>query len=279
MTEEHPAARDPDPDLLDTSSYRLSDKQALALLGGYLVLRTITTRVGFIFLLKLATEVPWAVPLLNNSRLSMITVGTTVHGRPAMIAAVVASSLFLSLVAGLVLYWAGWRFGPELAKRAASGNAAWASVWNPKQVRRAHRWVERWGVFAVFFARGAQILVTPVVLVAGSSRMTLRKYLSAYFAGAVVFAGTTLWLGGRAAVLWPWLPERIKAFADWSVRIGLIATAVLILLFVFSPKRDQQETDASDDGDPSSDVASAGDDAGPTSDVPSPGGDDDRLGG
>lgn len=221
--------------LLDTSRHKLSDRQAVAVLGAYLVFRTITTRVGFIFLIGLATDTPWAVPLLNNSLLPLVTVGTTTAGRPAMMTAVVAASVFMSLVAGSVLYWAGWRFGPELAKRAEAGNAAWASLWNPRQVARAHRWLERWGVFAVFLGRLVEFLTTPVVLVAGSSRMTLRKFLPAYLVGAAAYAGTTLWLGVRAASTWPWLPDRLESIAGWSVRIGLVLTVLLVAAFVFAP--------------------------------------------
>lgn len=223
-------------ELLDTSSYRLSDRQALAALGAYLVFRTVTTRVGIIFLLTLTAEAPWAVPLLNNSSLPLVTVGIEVHGRPAMQLAVIGGSLFLSLVAGLVLYWAGWRFGPELARRAESGHAAWASLWNPKQVARAHRWLDRWGVFAVAFAKLTEIFTAPVVLVAGSSRMRFGRYIASYMVGALGFVVTTLWLGSRAAVAWPWLPDRLQTFASWNARIGIILIVLLVVLFVLSPK-------------------------------------------
>lgn len=235
-----------DPALLDTSSYRLTDKQALAALGGYLLFRTVTTRVGIIFLITLTAEAPWAVPLLNNSSLPLVTVGISVHNRPLMQLAVVGGSLFLSLVAGLVLYWAGWRFGPELARRAESGHVAWSSLWNPKQVARAHRWLDRWGVFAVAVGKLTEIFTAPVVLVAGSSRMHFGRFISSYLVGSVGFVTLTLWLGSRAAVAWPWLPDRLQTFAAWNARVGIGLIVLLMVVFLLSPR---EKGDAEEDGD------------------------------
>jgi membrane protein DedA with SNARE-associated domain len=222
--------------LFDTSHYRVTDKQAIALFVGYLVFRQITARFGLAFPWFAARDIGWAVPLLNNTMLPLVGITASTWTDPGMRFLIGATSVTWSMVTGLVLYWAGWRFGPELAKRAESGHAAWSSIWNPKQVARAHRWLERWGVIAVVLGRIIEFLSTPVALVAGSSRMSLRKYIPAWLVGAFGYAGILIWLGGRAATQWPWLPDRLAGFASWSLRISFILLALLLVIFLLSPK-------------------------------------------
>ena len=242
-----------DEDLLDTSHFRFSDTQALWLLGTYLAFRFVTQRFGLGSLAWLLEHAPWAIPLLNNSTITMVTAGTEVRDQPAMWIATGAGSILLSMVAGMILYWAGWRFGPGLTERAERTGSFWSQVWNPKQVAKAHGWIERWGVFAVLLARGAvEWMLAPVALVAGLSRMSLRKYLPALGTGAVIYAGLTLWLGGRAGDQWPWLPDRIKSFATWSLWIGIGLTVLIVLLVVVAQRGDRATAAA---GDPPTDEA------------------------
>lgn len=205
---------------------RLSDRQALTILGAYFGTRLVTARVAIVFLPWLLAHAVWAVPLLRNLTLTVITAAATAYDKPALLAAMAAGSLTISTIAGLMLYWAGSRFGPQLAERAAKQGTAWASVWNPKQVGRAHRFLERWGMLAIGFSRATGWLLTPIVLVAGSSRMRFRKFIAAHTAGAIVFAGVAMWLGVRAGTAWPWLPDKIKRLSDVSWKVGLV---VLVL--------------------------------------------------
>ncbi len=216
----------------DQPRFFLSDRQALGLLVGYLVFRFIANRIGLAYLPKLLDSAPWAVPLLNNSMLSLIATGTAAADHSSvMMIATGATSVFQSFVAGLFLYWAGFRFGPLLAEKAAQPGSMWASIWNPKQIERATRWIDRRGVYAIFIARGfLEWLLTPMVLVAGSARMRFSKFLASFGVGAVVYAALMLWLGARAGDQWPWLPDRIKAFGEWSFRISIILIVVAVLL-------------------------------------------------
>jgi membrane protein DedA with SNARE-associated domain len=208
--------------------HRLTDGQALAVLGGYLVFRAITQRIGIALLPTLLGRAPWAVPLLHNSVLTMIATGTKIRTSASMIVATGAASIAQALVAGIVLYWAGRRFGVHLAEMAERSGSVWKSLWNPRQVLRAHRWLDRWGMLAVVVARGfIEWIIVPVVLVAGSSRMHRAKFFSSYLAGSAIFAGATLWVGGRAGAEWPWLPHRIESFSRWT----LIAGVALLVLF------------------------------------------------
>lgn len=223
--------------------YRLSDQQALGLLIAYFVFHFIANRVGLGYLPQLLDSAPWVVPLLNNSMLGLIATGTAASSQSSlMMVATGATSVIQSFIAGLVLYWAGFRFGPMLAERAAQPGSMWASIWNPKQIERATRWIDRRGVYAILIARGfIEFMMAPVMLVAGSARMRLEKFLASFFVASVIFAGLFLWLGARAGDQWPWLPDKIKAFGTWSFRItiGLLVVAGLLMLIVkrFEPTK------------------------------------------
>src|SRR4029078_4495696 len=98
------------------------------------------------------------------------------------------TSVFISTAIGLIFYWAGWRFGHRLAEMAGKPGSAWASIWNPKQIARAERWMDSWGMIAVFIGRATEHFTIPVTLVAGASEMRFRRFLIAHIAGATVFA-------------------------------------------------------------------------------------------
>lgn len=239
------AERSPaDTELPPDGKHLLTDKQALTALGAYLIFRAVTQRVGLGYLPRLLKSAPWTVPLLNNSMLIIIAVGTKVSTTPGLAVAAFISSLVLSLVAGLILYWTGYRFGPRLAERAEVEGSMWASVWNPKQVARAHRWLEKYGFIAVVVGRVVEWFTVPVVLVAGSSRMTFHKFLAAYLTGSALFAGIFLWIGSAFGNAYPWLPKRIEAFGTWSLRLTLVLV-VLMALAMLAGRKAQSVADDS----------------------------------
>lgn len=207
---------------------RLSDRQAVTILGAYFGVRFVTVRLGLAFFPTLLVTAPWALPLLRNTAGTLLAVAAAEHDNFVVIGAALAGSLFISMAAGLMIYWAGYRFGPWLAERGAQEGAFWASVWNPKQVARAHRWLERRGVVAVAASRAVGFLNLPVSLVAGSSRMPFGQFALAQFLGSVTWAVVCLWLGIQAGTRWPGITDFIKSLSGFSTRFGLVAFVVLI---------------------------------------------------
>jgi membrane protein DedA with SNARE-associated domain len=188
----------------------------------------------------------------------MIATGTKIRNSPSMIAATAAASVAQALVAGLILYWAGRRFGVRLAEMAEQSKSFWKSVWNPQQVLRAHRWLDKWGVLTVIVARGfVEWMIVPVLLVAGSSRMHKAKFVSSYLAGSVLFAGLTLWAGGLAGNQWTWLPHRIESLSRWVLIVGLgllvlFAVAAIGASRVDTKRHDQPASSTTTPSQPSS---------------------------
>lgn len=213
---------------LPESRPRLTDKQAIAILAGYFAMRQVTSRVGLVSLPWLLANAVWAIPLLNAQLITVLTASTEARGDPGLLVAVGAGTFLIAIVAGSMLFWTGWRFGPKLAEMGAKPGSLWGSVWNPRQIARAHRLLERYGAIAVFVSRGTGRLVGPVTLVAGSGRMSPRRFFAVYTAASVTWAALVIWLGVRAGDAWPWLPDRIKGFASVSARFGLIALGVLL---------------------------------------------------
>jgi membrane protein DedA with SNARE-associated domain len=218
---------------------RLSDGQALGALAAWLIFRTVTQRVGLgIGPRLLKANLPWVIPLLNNTSILLIQAGTGTTGKPGMLVVAAAASVFLSTVASLILYWAGWRFGHKLAELAKQPGSPWAGVWNPKQIARAERWMGSWGVIAVFVGKLVEAFTLPVMLVAGASEMRLRRFLGAHTLGAVTFAGTFLWIGSSAQRRWPWLKGWISdVYGPWALRIGLVLLVVAVIAFFFGRRR------------------------------------------
>ena len=235
--------------------HRLADGVALGLLGGYLILRTITGRLGLGLAPRLLGARPWTIPLLNNSSLLLLQAGTGTEGRRGMFIATVATSVLMSTVAALVFYWAGWRFGHRLAELAAKPGSPWAGVWNPKQIARAERWMDSWGVLVVFFGRVVEWFTLPVMLVAGASAMRLRRFLVAHSLGAVAYATLFLWLGGVAQSRWPWLRDWISdVYGPWALRISIVLLGLVVVLMLVGQKqgRRQEERTAPSQGPSSS---------------------------
>lgn len=240
----------------DERDYRFGDGVAFALLGAYLLFRAIANRVGLGIGPRLLDTRPWVIPLLNNSALLLIQAGTGTAGRPGMLVATGLASVFMSTVAGLILYWAGWRFGHRLAALAQQPGSAWSGVWNPKQVARAERWMDRWGVFVVFFGRVIEYFTVPVMLVAGASGMRLRRFLVGHTLGAIGFASLFLWIGGVAQARWPWLKDWISdVYGPWALRISLVLIVLVVLLTVAGRRLDrsgrQDETTTAPSNPPS----------------------------
>jgi membrane protein DedA with SNARE-associated domain len=225
-------------------THKIPDGVAFGLLGAYLISRQITQRIGLGLGPKIISQRPWVIPLLNNSSILLLQAGVGTSGRPGMFAATMLASVFLSTVVGLIMYWAGWRFGHVLAEKAKEPGSPWAGVWNPKQIAKAERRMDRYGMFAVFIARATEFFTLPVNLVAGASEMAIRRFVIAHTAGAIAFAAFWLWLGGVAQRRWPGLQDWIEnSYGPWALRISLVLLVLLVVVMflgrLVKPKPDE----------------------------------------
>jgi membrane protein DedA with SNARE-associated domain len=232
---------------------RLTDTQALIAIGAWIAFRQITARIGIGVAPRVARTKPWLIPLMTNAFPQVILAGTGIGGNRWLLFAVTAfASVLMSTVVGLIFYWAGWRFGHRLAELAKKPGSPWASIWNPKQIARAERWMDRWGIIVVFLGRATEHFTLPITLVAGASEMRLRRFLAAHIAGAIAFAVGFLWIGVEAQERWPGLRHWIEhTYAPWAFWIGIGSLGLLALAFVagrFVPSQEDESTTTPSEG-------------------------------
>jgi membrane protein DedA with SNARE-associated domain len=212
------------------STPKVDDRQALALLGAYLGVRAASMRVAIVALPWFLGHAAWSLPLLRPSVVPVVLASAGRRGSWGMLVAIGAGTMAMSMLGGLVMYWAGERFGVRVAERLAGTRWAWA--WNRRQIERAHRWLERRGVTAVFLSRAAGALTGPVAIVAGASNMSRRAFFAALAAGSALWASLLVWLGVRSGDAWPWLPRRIESIATGAGRAWLVVAAATVLVGV-----------------------------------------------
>lgn len=251
--------------------HRLSDGQALGLLGAWLIFRQITARIGLSIAPRASVRIgkPWLIPLLTNAPPNLILAGTGASGSWPKIVLTMIASVLLSTIIGLIFYWAGARFGEKLAQMAQRPGSPWAGIWNPKQIARAERWMDRWGILVVFIGRATEHFTLPITLVAGASEMRIRRFLAAHTAGAIAFAGLFVWIGSYAHRRWPGLEHWITdTYAPWAARIGIGLLVVMVVLLTLGWALDRGKSDEQTDDDPVQEPDSTTTPSQPSSDSP-----------
>ncbi len=104
-----------------------------------------------------------------------------------------------------------------------------------KMVARAERFYERYGWWAVVFARFYPWIRTFVPPIAGISKMNYYRFLSANALGAFVW-GVGMTLLGYYAVQFPWIDENSKLIALFFITLSLISGLVNYLRLRRSPQ-------------------------------------------
>lgn len=104
-----------------------------------------------------------------------------------------------------------------------------------KMVARAERFYERYGWWAVVFARFYPWIRTFVPPVAGISKMNYYRFLSANALGAFVW-GVGMTMLGYYAVQFPWIDENSKLIALFFITLSLVSGFVNYLRLRRSPQ-------------------------------------------
>ena len=104
-----------------------------------------------------------------------------------------------------------------------------------KMVTRAERFYERYGWWAVVFARFYPWIRTFVPPIAGISKMNYYRFLSANALGAFVW-GVGMTMLGYYAVQFPWIDENSKLIALFFITLSLVSGFVNYLRLRRSPQ-------------------------------------------
>jgi membrane protein DedA with SNARE-associated domain len=95
-------------------------------------------------------------------------------------------------------YWIGVKTGPAVAH-------VWPLSRNPDLLPRGHRFIERWGITAIFIGRFFGPLRASVPLVAGIFAMPYWRFQFANFTSAFLWAAVLLKLGDTGSRIFKWL--------------------------------------------------------------------------
>jgi membrane-associated protein len=129
----------------------------------------------------------------------------------------------LAAIAGnLVGYWIGRKAGPAVFNRPDS------KLFKAEYVERSHAFFERNGTRTILLARFVPIVRTFATVMAGASRMDVRRYaVNSVIGGIAWAAGVTLlgyWLGQVAVVR-----DHVELFIVGIVALSLIPVVVEVL--------------------------------------------------
>jgi membrane protein DedA with SNARE-associated domain len=97
-------------------------------------------------------------------------------------------------------YWIGLKVGPAVAH-------VWPLSRHPDLLPRGHRFIEHWGIAAIFIGRFFGPLRASVPLVAGIFEMPYWRFQFANFTSAFIWAAVLLQLGDAGSKLVKWLWE------------------------------------------------------------------------
>lgn len=129
----------------------------------------------------------------------------------------------LANVAGaLLVYWMGHRHGRAFFEH---GVGRW--VLKPGQIRRIESFYDRWGTYAVFFARFLPGLRAVVPAFAGISHQGFWRTALPIAAASILWYGTLIWLGTIAG-------RNLDAVEGWlsGANRTLLAVAVVIVALI-----------------------------------------------
>ena len=184
----------------------------------------------------LATIPPLAIMLVVFGFVAIESVGVPLPGETILIAATLVSldghispwlvwaSAVLGAVAGDSLgYLVGNRFGIRLL---TIGARRFPNRFGPERIRGAIGAMNRWGVLAVIGGRFVALLRVLVGPLAGTLRMPYRRFLVANVIGAVLWAGTVVFVVsalGTAAI-------RLIHRFTWIALLALLVVVIVIAI-------------------------------------------------
>lgn len=125
-----------------------------------------------------------------------------------------------NVASALAMFWVGATHGPSFFDRGWGRH-----LLTPEQRKRMSRFYDRWGLFAVFFARFLPGLRAVVPVTAGLARIPGWKVALPLTAASALWYGTLVWLGtvaGRNL-------EQIRGLVD---RANLVLLGIATALFV-----------------------------------------------
>lgn len=165
---------------------------------------------------------PILLEALRGSISSMITAGAMVRVGHASLPLVLLAPVLTLLKSGLLLWWAGRLWGPNLVQMLAHGSAR-----TQRRSERAIQWSERYGPWAVVLAYFLPVPSGFIYAAAGWTGMSLRRFL------ALDLLGTALWIIACVALGYSIGSPAIKvakSINHYGLLLSLALVGVVVLI-------------------------------------------------
>ena len=124
-----------------------------------------------------------------------------------------------NVASALAMFWVGVTHGPSFFERG------WGrKLLNPDQMKRMGGFYERWGVFAVFFARFLPGLRAVVPVSAGVTGLSWWKVAPPLAIASAIWYGALVWLGHTAG-------SHLDQIKSWIDRANVALLLVALVVF------------------------------------------------
>jgi membrane protein DedA with SNARE-associated domain len=183
--------------------------------------------------------VPESACIPIPSEATMLFAGFAVsEGKYSLFAAVAAGSL-ANLVGSWIAYAVGYYGRVELLQHSRFFHI------DAKQIERADRWFDRYGIWAVFFSRMLPVVRTFISLPAGVARMPFWRFSIATLAGCIPWILMLTLIGKAAGDNWEHWQSRLH-YVDYAIVALIVAAIVYFALRWRRSRREQREGVATD---------------------------------
>jgi membrane protein DedA with SNARE-associated domain len=137
------------------------------------------------------------------------------------------------------LFFVSRRFG----RRLAEGRFAHLVHLSPERLRRAERWFDRYGVFAIIFGRHIPGFRVPITVAAGVFKIRYPVFAASVAVSTAIWAGIVLIIGINFG-------PRMEAFLRLHREIVLLWAVVVVVMVFFIVRRRHPAAPASSSAPP-----------------------------
>jgi len=102
----------------------------------------------------------------------------------------------------------------------------------PDDIRKADKWFDKYGVWAVFFGRLIPLIRSLISIPAGSSGMNFTSFLILTTIGSLIWNTALVWVGAAVGASWDTIVHYMDIYSNVVYLLLIIGAAVVIFWFV-----------------------------------------------
>jgi membrane protein DedA with SNARE-associated domain len=102
----------------------------------------------------------------------------------------------------------------------------------PEDIRKADKWFDKYGVWAVFFGRLIPLIRSLISIPAGSAGMNFTTFLLLTTIGSLIWNTTLVYVGAAVGASWDTIVHYMDIYSNVVYLLLIIAVAVFVYWFV-----------------------------------------------